>query len=76
MVNNLHRAVVIDQLPEVPLNLGVEIADPNDVFLLALALASNANFLVTGDHRARLLELGVIGQAKIVTPSEFCASML
>ena len=38
MVNNLQRAVVLDLLP--PLPEGVEANDPNDAFLLAMALVS------------------------------------
>ncbi|BBH13821.1 putative toxin-antitoxin system toxin component, PIN family [Chromobacterium haemolyticum] len=74
MVNNLQRAIVLDALP--PLPAGVEAADPDDAFLLAMALAGEADYLVTGDRRAGLLQRGSIGRARIVTPAVFCAEAL
>ncbi|MCW5255336.1 putative toxin-antitoxin system toxin component, PIN family [Verminephrobacter aporrectodeae subsp. tuberculatae] len=74
MLNNMQRAVVLDALP--PLPQGVEAADPNDAFLLAMALAGEANYLVTGDRHAGLLQRGSIGRARIVTPVAFCAEAL
>jgi len=71
MVNNLQRAVVLKQLPT-----GTEADDPNDAFLLSMALASEAEYLVTGDHRAGLLQRGSIGRTRIVTPAAFCAEAL
>lgn len=71
MVNNLQRAVVLEHLPS-----GIEADDPNDAFLLAMALASEAEHLVTGDHRAGLLQRGSIGRTRIVTPAVFCADAL
>lgn len=52
MVNNLQRAIVLDALQ--PLPDGVEVADPNDALLLAMALAVEADYVVTGDRRAGL----------------------
>lgn len=74
MVNNMQRAVVLDALP--PLPEGVEAIDPNDTFLLAMAVAGEADYLVTGDRRAGLLQRGSIGHARIVTPATFCAEAL
>ena len=74
MVNNLHGAVVLDRLPPLDDQIAAAIADPDDAFLLALALGGEADFLVTGDHRARLLDLGVIGRTRIVTPAWFSAN--
>jgi hypothetical protein len=74
MVNNLQRAIVLDVLPSLP--KGIEANDPNDTFLLAMALASEANYLVTGDRRAGLLQRGSIGRTRIVTPATFCAEAL
>lgn len=71
MVNNLQRAVVLDRLPP-----GIEAADPYDAFLLAMALAGEADFLVTGDHRAGLLERGNFGRTRILTPAAFRAQAL
>ena len=66
MVNHLHRAVVLDRLPA-----KVNTDDPDDAFLLAMALESEADYLVTGDHRAGLLARGHIGRTRIVTPKQF-----
>lgn len=74
MVNNMQRAVVLGVLP--PLPEGMEVGDPNDAFLLAMALTSEADYLVTGDRRAGLLQRGTIGRTRIVTPAGFCAEAL
>lgn len=74
MVNNMQRAMVLETLPALP--DGMELNDPNDVFLLAMALASEADFLVSGDLRAGLLQMGSVGRTRIVTPSTFCAGAL
>ncbi|EQD56144.1 Nucleotide binding protein, PINc domain protein [mine drainage metagenome] len=74
MVNNMQRAIVLDALP--PLPEGVEANDPNDAFLLAMALAGEADYLVTGDRRSGLLQRGSIGRTRIVTPATFCAEAL
>ena len=74
MVNNMQRAIVLKHLPTLP--EGVEATDPNDVFLLAMALEGEADYLVTGDRRAGLLQRGSIGCARILTPGAFCAEVL
>ncbi|WP_157270383.1 putative toxin-antitoxin system toxin component, PIN family [Azohydromonas aeria] len=74
MVNNLQRAIVLDALQ--PLPQDVEAADPDDAFLLAMALSSEADYLVTGDRRAGLLQRGHIGRTRIATPAVFCAEAL
>lgn len=71
MVNNLQRAIVLEHLPS-----DMEADDPFDAFLLAMATASAAEYLVTGDHRAGLLRRGHIGRTRIVTPNAFCAEAL
>ena len=71
MINNLQRAIVLDKL-----TANVEADDPNDAFLLAMALAGNTDYLVTGDRRAGLLQRGRFGQTRIVTPRVFCAEVL
>jgi len=71
MLNNMKRALVIENLPS-----GYEADDPNDAFLLSLAVASKAHYLVTGDKKAGLLALTTIGQTQIVTASEFCSKVL
>jgi uncharacterized protein len=71
MVNNLQRAVVLEELP-----LTVEADDPDDAFLLAMALVGDADYLVTGDRRAGLLQRGYIERTRIVTPAIFCVEVL
>lgn len=74
MVNNMQRAIVLEQLP--PLPDGVGTTDPNDAFLLAMALGGEADYLVAGDRRAGLQQQGSIGRARIVTPAVFCSEAL
>jgi putative PIN family toxin of toxin-antitoxin system len=71
MINNLQRSIVLDRL-----SIAIETRDPDDAFLLAMALSGNADYLVTGDRRAGLLERGHIERTRIVTPSAFCATVL
>ena len=65
MNNNLQRTVVLERL---------DIQD--DAFLLAMAIAGEADYLVTGDRRAGLLQRGHIERTRIVTPAVFCDEML
>lgn len=44
--------------------------DPDDNYLLAMAKAGAADFLVTGDAR-HLLELRKLGRTRILAPAEF-----
>jgi len=74
MVNNMQRAIVLGLLP--PLPEGIEVNDQNDTFLPAMALAGRADYLVTGDRRAGLLQRGSLGRTRIVTPAIFCAEAL
>ena len=69
MVNNMQRAVLLEYLS--PLPLGLEIDDPYDIFLIQMAMQSEADYLVTGDSRAGLLQRGHIGRTQIVNPAEF-----
>lgn len=71
MVNNMQRSIVLERLPT-----GVQADDPNDTFLIAMAIAGEADYLVTGDHRAGLLKLGNVERARVVTPSVFCYEVL
>jgi putative PIN family toxin of toxin-antitoxin system len=71
MVNNLQRAVVLTELP-----MAVEADDADDAFLLAMALAGDADYLITGDRRAGMLQRGHIERTPIVTPAVFCAEVL
>ncbi|MGG7664755.1 putative toxin-antitoxin system toxin component, PIN family [Dyadobacter sp. BHUBP1] len=43
--------------------------DPKDNFLLALALDSNADFLITGDADSLVIEQ--IGKTRIITLTDF-----
>jgi hypothetical protein len=74
MVNNMQRAVILKLLPNLP--AGVELSDPNDVFLFTMALGGEADYLVTGDRRAGLLQLGSAGRTRILTPAAFCNETL
>ena len=74
MVNNMQRAIMLEHLPNLP--DGVELNDPNDAFLFTMALAGEANYLVTGDRRAGLLAHTNAGRARIVTPATFCDEAL
>ena len=74
MVNNMQRAIVLGELP--PPSETMDLNDPNDVFLLSMALASEADYLVTGDRRAGLLQRGNAGRTRIVSPATFCSEVL
>lgn len=71
MINNLQRAELIEHVPG-----EIETADPDDAFLLAMAIEGVADYLVTGDHRAGLLQRGHVGRTRIVAPASFCAEAL
>lgn len=71
MLNNLQRALVLEKL-----TITIEADDPDDSFLLAMALEGEADYLVTGDRRAGLLQRGHIERTRIVTPAIFCAEAL
>jgi len=74
MINHMRRAVMPDTLA--PLSAGIQVNDPNDAFLLTMAQTGEADFLVTGDHRAGLLQQCRFGHTHIVTPTIFCAEAL
>ena len=71
MINNLQRAIVLNHLL-----VNIETDDPNDAFLLAMAQTGEVDYLVTGDHRAGLLQRGNLGRTRIVTPAAFCVDAL
>ncbi len=74
MINNMNKATILDHLPDLP--NGIAINDQNDNFLVAMAIAGKADYLVTGDLKSGLLELGHIGRTRILTPETFCAEIL
>lgn len=73
MINHMQRAIVLSALSHLP--DGIEVNDPNDAFLLVMALAGETDSLMTGDRRAALLQRGSIGRTRIVTPTTFCTEM-
>jgi len=56
-----------------PLSIEHQSDDPDAAFLIAMALAGDADYLVTGDHRSGLLQRGQIERTRIVAPAVFCA---
>jgi putative PIN family toxin of toxin-antitoxin system len=68
--NELRRlAVLLTELPVVEAS-----RDPWDDFLLAMAQAGKADFLVTGDKRD-LLSMGVFGSTRIVTARQMLGEL-
>jgi len=67
MANNMQRAVVLGVLPALP--TGITASDRDDGHLLAMALASEADYLVTGDRRTGPLQMRVVGRVRVTTPS-------
>ena len=74
-VGALVNALAASVWPDPPLG-GHEADDPDDVWLLALAETSDAEWLVTGDRRSGLLARGRVGRARIVTAAAFCERAL
>jgi hypothetical protein len=74
MVNNMQRAIVLQELPTLPEGKGTN--DPDDAFLVAMAWSSKADYLISGDRRAGLLQLGNIGRTRICLPTTFCTEVL
>jgi predicted nucleic acid-binding protein len=71
VINNQQRAIVLG-----PLMSALKAHDPEDAFLLSMASDGQADFLITGDRRAGLLQRGACGRTRIVTPAAFCAEAL
>ena len=61
---------------EPALGQALELSDPHDLFLVALADASQADWLVSGDRRSGLLDLGHRGRTRIAMPYDFCSQAL
>jgi len=60
-----HQARLLDDLPDVELS-----ADPDDNPLLAMAIAGEVDYLVSGDKRD-VLALKKVGKARIITARRF-----
>lgn len=71
LLNHLQRATVFDRFPALH-----EAADVHDAYLLNLAAAAGAHYLITGDKRSGLLDRRRIGKARILTASSFCKTVL
>lgn len=70
MLNHLHRAQVVEHLR------GEQVADdPHDSYLLNLACAVKAQYLVTGDKRSGILKRKRVGNTAILSAMEFCAAL-
>jgi hypothetical protein len=66
LVNGLrHQAQVLDDLPDVELSV-----DPDDNPLLAIAIAGEVDYLVSGDKRD-VLALKKVGKTRIITARRF-----
>ncbi len=71
LVNSIRGlATMVTRLPQVDIA-----SDPNDDFLLALAQAALADYLVTGDTRS-LLSMRQFGETHIVTARQFAQDIL
>lgn len=70
LYNELHHlAVVLRDLPQVDVS-----PDPGDNFLLAMAQAGEADFLVTGDKKD-VLSLKTFGTTRIVTARQMLGKL-
>jgi putative PIN family toxin of toxin-antitoxin system len=70
MINGLRcQALVLTDLPTLDVS-----PDPDDNAVLAMAVAGEADFLVSGDKRD-LLALKVMGKTKIVTARKFLTKL-
>lgn len=70
MINGMkYQAVVLSNLPILEIS-----PDPNDNPILAMAVVSNADYLVSGDKRD-LLALKKIESTKILTPQQFLKNL-
>jgi putative PIN family toxin of toxin-antitoxin system len=66
LINGLrHQARLLDELPDVDLS-----EDPDDNPLLAMAIAGEVDYLVSGDKRD-VLTLKKVGKARIITARRF-----
>lgn len=73
LINHLRRQALL--LENLDLTV-IKVADPDDAFLIAMVMAAQADYLVTGDKRAGLLQLEHIERTRILTPAVFQAEVL
>ena len=66
-------ARVAEIIPEITDAIPAATRDPKDDYLLAYALVSRADYLVTGDED--LLVLGEVGCVRIVRPADFLQAL-
>jgi putative PIN family toxin of toxin-antitoxin system len=71
MLNNLQKVKILQRIPR-----RHSASDPTDAFLLDLATFASAHFLVTGDKRSGLLQRRRVEGTRILSPAQFCASVL
>ncbi len=71
LINQMRRSILLSSIPR-----QFTAADPTDAFLLDLANAAGANYLVTGDKRSGLLQRRRLDGIRILTPSDFCSEVL
>lgn len=71
LINHLRDVCVLQEIKHLH-----HADDPDDAYLLDLADASGANYLVTGDRASGLLKKRRVGQAGILTASAFCEKVL
>lgn len=71
LLNHLYRARLLDRFPS-----EYAAADPHDSYLLNLAAAAEAHYLVTGDKHSGLIERRRIHHARILTATAFCRTVL
>ncbi len=71
MLNALQRARIVEDVPSKH-----AADDPDDAYLLDLAVAARVHYLVTGDKRAGLLKQRKVKGSRIVTAAQFCKEVL
>ena len=69
MINNLQHAIILERIS---VKVNIDADDPNDTFLISMAIVGNADYLITGDRHAGLLKQKKIKNTFILTPTNFC----
>jgi len=72
LINRLNELTLVQPASEPQVQLG----DPDDLFLVALAETSQSDWLITGDRHSGLLKLGHCGRTRIAEPAVFCREAL